>query len=168
MLMKELVRKFDELVEGMDLGKVGSLTNLKLYDIAMDKSYNSDLFYDFCQEQYDTFVEELEVKMKHVGNTSWFRIDFEDGIYGNAYSYDDYDKKADKKKMLLNEFLYSLNVEEDNLEDEYVGYEHILFKELNDFIDGLKTIISTYTYIETYKQNQLQYWKEFLMDQETV
>lgn len=168
MLKEKLVRKFDELVEGMDLSKIGTLTNLKLYNISMDESYDSDLFYEFCQEQYDGFVEELEVKMKHVGNTSWFRIDFENGLYGNVYSYDDYDEKSDKKKMLIEEFLYSLNVDEDNLDEEYDGYERILFKELNDFVEGLKTIVETYTYIETYKTNQLQHWSEFLMDQEIV
>ena len=117
------------------------------------------MFSIFCQQQYDLFTEELEVKMKHIGTTSKFRIDYEDGLYGNVYYYDDFinASKKEKMKMLFEEFLdYECDDFEDETDEEYVE------KIITEYVEDLKTIVDTYKTIDDFKQHQLEYWNEFI------
>ena len=81
---------FNKELSKINYDVIGSLTDLKLHLIAMEENCDDELFSMFCQQEYDLFTEELEVKMKHVGRTSKFRIDYENGLYGNVYYYDDF------------------------------------------------------------------------------
>ena len=125
----------------------------------MEENCDDELFSMFCQQKYDLLTEKLEVKMKHVDRTSKFRIDYENGLYGNVYYYDDFvnASKKEKIKMLFQEFIY---YEYDALEDE--TDEEYIEKMIIEYVEDLKTIVDTYETIDDFKQHQLEYWNEFI------
>ena len=150
---------FNKELSKINYDVIGSLTDLKLHLIVMEENCDDELFDIFCQQEYDLFTEELEVKMKHVGMTSKFRIDYENGLYGNVYYYDDFvnASKKEKMKMLFEEFLdYECDDFEDETDEEYVE------KIITEYVEDLKTIVDTYETIDDFKQHQVEYWNEFL------
>ena len=164
----------DEVVE-----YVGNITNLKLYDAnylaykIAEESGNEEVFEafnNFCQESFDTFMEDSEspmrgLKLKHLGRTSSFRIDTEDGLYGGAY-YDDYNNasKEEKKQMLYEEFLYIQNTDESDFEEMDKDEIELLIEEMKDYIENFNNIIEAYKEIEDFKKNQVEYFKEYIED----
>ena len=159
MKMEKVQLIFNKELSKINYDVIGSLTDLKLYLIAMEENYDDELFSIFCQQQYDLLTEELEVKMKHIGTTSKFRIDYEDGLYGNVYYYDDFinASKKEKMKMLFEEFLdYECDDFEDETDEEYVE------KIITEYVEDLKTIVDTYETIDDFKQHQVEYWHEFI------
>ena len=165
----------DEVVE-----YVGNITNLKLYDAnylaykIAEESGNEEVFEafnNFCQESFDTFIEDSEspmrgLKLKHLGRTSSFRIDTEDGLYGGAYYYDDYNNasKEEKKQMLYEEFLYIQNTDESDFEEMDEDEIELLIEEMKDYIENFNNIIEAYKEIEDFKKNQVEYFKEYIED----
>ena len=165
----------DEVVE-----YVGNITNLKLYDAnylaykIAEESGNEEVFEafnNFCQESFDTFIEDSEspmrgLKLKHLGRTSSFRIDTEDGLYGGAYYYDDYNNasKEEKKQMLYEEFLYLHNTDESDFEEMDKDEIELLIEEMKDYIENFNNIIEAYKEIEDFKKNQVEYFKEYIED----
>ena len=165
----------DEVVE-----YVGNITNLKLYDAnylaykIAEESGNEEVFEvfnNFCQESFDTFMEDSEspmrgLKLKHLGRTSSFRIDTEDGLYGGAYYYDDYNNasKEEKKQMLYEEFLYIQNTDESDFEEMDEDEIELLIEEMKDYIENFNNIIEAYKEIEDFKKNQVEYFKEYIED----
>ena len=165
----------DEVVE-----YVGNITNLKLYDanylacrIAEENGNEEafEAFNNFCQESFDTFMEDSEspmrgLKLKHLGRTSSFRIDTEDGLFGGAYYYDDYNNasKEEKKQMLYEEFLYIQNTDESDFEEMDEDEIELLIEEMKDYIENFNNIIEAYKEIEDFKKNQVEYFKEYIED----
>ena len=165
----------DEVVE-----YAGNITNLKLYDanylvcrIAEENGNEEafEVFNNFCQESFDTFIEDSEspmrgLKLKQLGRTSSFRIDTEDGLYGGAYYYDDYNNasKEEKKQMLYEEFLYIQNTDESDFEEMDEDEIELLIEEMKDYIENFNNIIEAYKEIEDFKKNQVEYFKEYVED----
>ena len=163
MKMEKVQLIFNKELSKINYDVIGSLTDLKLHLIAMEENCDDELFSMFCQQEYDLFTEELEVKMKHVGRTSKFRIDYENGLYGNVYYYDDFinASKKEKMKMLFEEFVYSeylygIFLEDNETEESYVQ------ERIESYVGNLKTIVDVYETIDDFKQHQLEYWNEFL------
>ena len=138
---------------------VGTLTDLKLHSIIFLDTFDDDLFYEFCRFNFREFTRDLTVEFKHVGRTSKFRIDYENGLYGNVYYYDDFVNvsKKEKMKMLFEEFLdYECDDFEDETDEEYVE------KIITEYVEDLKTIVDVYETIDDFKQHQVEYWNEFI------
>ena len=168
MKKEELRIKLMEMITDEVIEYAGKITNLKLYDAnylacrIAEESGNEEAFEafnNFCQESFDTFMEDSEspmrgLKLKHLGRTSSFRIDTEDGLFGGAYYYDDYNNasKEEKKQMLYEEFLYIQNTDESD------------FEEMKDYIENFNNIIEAYKEIEDFKKNQVEYFKEYIED----
>ena len=163
MKMEKVQLIFNKELSKINYDVIGSLTDLKLHLVAMEENCDDELFSMFCQQEYDLFTEELEVEMKHVGRSSKFRIDYEDGLYGNVYYYDDFvnASKKEKMKMLFEEFVYSeclydIFLEDNETEESYVQ------ERIESYVGDLKTIVDTYKEIEDFKDCQIELWNEFI------
>ena len=180
-MKKETLRiKLMGMITGEVVEYVGNVTNLKLYDASylacriVEESGNEEAFEafnNFCQESFDTFMEDSEspmrgLKLKHIGRTSLFRIDTEDGLFGGAYYYDDYNNasKEEKKQMLYEEFLYLQNTDESDFEEMDTDEIKMLIEEMEDYIENFNNIIEAYKEIEDFKKNQVKYFKEYIED----
>ena len=163
MKMEKVQLIFNKELSKINYDVIGSLTDLKLHLIAMEENCDDELFSMFCQQEYDLFTEELEVEMKHVGRTSKFRIDYENGLYGNVYYYDDFvnASKKEKMKMLFEEFVYSEYLYDIFLEDNETE-ELYVQERIKSYVGGLKTIVDTYKEIEDFKDCQIELWDEFI------
>ena len=138
---------------------IGTLTDLKLHSIVLLDTFDEYLFYEFCRFNFREYTRNLTVEFKHVKNSSKFRIDYKNGLYGNVYYYDDFvnASKKEKMKMLFEEFLdYECDALEDETDEEYIE------KMIIEYVEDLKTIVDTYETIDDFKQHQLEYWNEFL------
>lgn len=145
---------------------------------------NTDYFYRFCVVSYDQMVEELkqdgiEYKVYHIGRTSsfythdgriisWDRrgygIDFEstipdalENIYG-GYGIPDIVFEATKEPMIRTD-----NIDDDDFceyEDciDYIASGDFLKDIENEFSDALRIR----EYIDDFKQNQVEYFKEYI------
>ena len=180
-MKKETLRiKLTEMITDEVVEYVGNITNLKLYDAnylacrIAEENGNEEVFEafnSFCQESFDTFMEDSEspmrgLKLKHLGRTSSFRIDTEDGLYGGVYYYDDYNNasKEEKKQMLYEEFLYIQNTDESDFEEMDTDEIELLIEEMKDYIENFNNIIEAYKEIEDFKKNQVEYFKEYIED----
>ena len=142
---------------------VGTLTDLKLHSIVLLDTFDEDLFYEFCMTNFYDYTRDLTVEFKHVKNSSKFRIDYKNGLYGNVYYYDDFVKipKKEKMKMLFEEFVYSeclydIFLEDNETEESYVQ------ERIESYVGDLKTIVDTYKEIEDFKDHQIELWNEFI------
>ena len=163
MKMEKVQLIFNKELSKINYDVIGSLTDLKLHLVVMEENCDDELFNMFCQQEYDLFTEELEVEMKHVGRSSKFRIDYENGLYGNVYYYDDFvnASKKEKMKMLFEEFVYSeclydIFLEDNETEESYVQ------ERIESYVGDLKTIVDTYKEIEDFKDCQIELWNEFI------
>ena len=142
---------------------IGTLTDLKLHSIAFLDTFDEDLFYEFCRFNFREFTRDLTVEFKYVKRSSKFRIDYENGLYGNVYYYDDFvnASKKEKMKMLFEEFVYSeclydIFLEDNETEESYVQ------ERIESYVGDLKTIVDVYETIDDFKQYQVEYWNEFI------
>ena len=142
---------------------VGTLTDLKLHSIVSLDTFDEDLFYEFSYNKFYDYTEDLTVEFKYDKNSSKFRIDYKNGLYGNVYYYDDFVKipKKEKMKMLFEEFVYSeclydIFLEDNETEESYVQ------ERIESYVGNLKTIVDTYKEIEDFKDHQIELWNEFI------
>ena len=144
---------------------VGTLTDLKLHSIVSLDTFDEDLFYEFCIANFNNYTENLIVEFKYVKNSSKFRIDYKNGLYGNVYYYEDFvnASKKIKMKMLFEEFAHSEHLQLAFLEDNETEEPYIQ-ERIKSYVDDLKTIVDTYKEIEDFKQHQVEYWNEFLKE----
>ena len=142
---------------------IGTLTDLKLHSIVFLDTFDEDLFYEFCRFNLREFTRDLTVEFKYVKRSSKFRIDYENGLYGNVYYYDDFvnASKKEKMKMLFEEFVYSEYLYDIFLEDNETEESYVQ-ERIKSYVGYLKTIVDTYKEIEDFKQHQLEYWNEFI------
>ena len=144
---------------------VGTLTDLKLHSIVSLDTFDEDLFYEFCIANFNDYTENLIVEFKYVKNSSKFRIDYKNGLYGNVYYYEDFvnaSKKA-KMKMLFEEFAHLEHLQLAFLEDNEIEESYIQEK-IESYVGNLKTIVDTYKEIEDFKDHQIELWNEFLKE----
>ena len=142
---------------------VGTLTDLKLHSIVSLDTFNEDLFYEFCIANFNDYTENLIVEFKYVKNSSKFRIDYKNGLYGNVYYYEDFvnASKKIKMKMLFEEFAHSEHLQVAFLEDNEIEESYIQEK-IESYVGNLKTIVDTYKEIEDFKDRQIELWNEFI------
>ena len=142
---------------------VGTLTDLKLHSIVSLDTFNEDLFYEFCIANFNDYTENLIVEFKYVKNSSKFRIDYKNGLYGNVYYYEDFvnASKKIKMKMLFEEFAHSEHLQLAFLEDNEIEESYIQEK-IESYVGNLKTIVDTYKEIEDFKDHQIELWNEFI------
>ena len=142
---------------------IGTLTDLKLHSIVSLDTFDEDLFYEFCMTNFYDYTRDLTVEFKHVKNSSKFRIDYKNGLYGNIYYYDDFAKasKKAKMKMLFEEFMRSEHLNYIFLEDNEIEESYIQEK-IESYVGNLKTIVDTYKEIEDFKDRQIELWNEFI------
>ena len=155
MFYKELAKIEYELI--------GTLTDLKLHSIIFLDTFDEDLFYEFCRINFREFTRDLTVEFKHVKRSSKFRIDYENGLYGNVYYYDDFvnASKKEKMKMLFEEFVYSEYLYDIFLEDNETEESYVQ-ERIESYVGDLKTIVDTYKEIEDFKDCQIELWNEFI------
>ena len=142
---------------------VGTLTDLKLHSIVSLDTFDEDLFYEFCISNFNDYTENLTVEFKYVKNSSKFRIDYKNGLYGNVYYYEDFvnASKKIKMKMLFEEFAHSEHLQLAFLEDNEIEESYIQEK-IESYVGNLKTIVDTYKEIEDFKDRQIELWNEFI------
>ena len=183
--MMETIESLNNVIESINLNSlsnIGETTNLKLYDIAFDYCDIEDfeeLFNYFCEVEYNMFIEylnTLDLKMTHIGNTSSFYIESTRKDFYSDYYQDEYEGKDNKEKLQLlldNEAnLYSLYCDEIIFKDgkvysidtDCIDKEDIKFytRELLDTIGIIRDINKAYEYIENFKNEQIELFKEFL------
>ena len=142
---------------------IGTLTDLKLHSIIFLDTFDEDLFYEFCRINFREFTRDLTVEFKHVKRSSKFRIDYENGLYGNVYYYDDFVNvsKEEKMKMLFEEFVYSEYLYDIFLEDNETEESYVQ-ERIESYVGDLKTIVDAYKEIEDFKDCQIELWNEFI------
>ena len=142
---------------------VGTLTDLKLHSIVSLDTFDEDLFYEFCITNFNNYTEDLTVEFKYVKNSSKFRIDYKNGLYGNVYYYEDFvnASKKIKMKMLFEEFAHSEHLQYAFLEDSEIEEPYIQ-ERIKSYVGDLKTIVDTYKEIEDFKDRQIELWNEFI------
>ena len=142
---------------------VGTLTDLKLHSIVSLDTFDEDLFYEFCIANFNDYTENLIVEFKYVKNSSKFRIDYKNGLYGNVYYYEDFvnASKKIKMKMLFEEFAHLEHLQLAFLEDNEIEESYIQEK-IESYVGNLKTIVDTYKEIEDFKDRQIELWNEFI------
>ena len=142
---------------------IGTLTDLKLHSIIFLDTFDEDLFYEFCRFNFREFTRDLTVEFKYVKRSSKFRIDYENGLYGNVYYYDDFvnASKKEKMKMLFEEFVYSEYLYDIFLEDNETEESYVQ-ERIESYVGDLKTIVDTYKEIEDFKDCQIELWNEFI------
>ena len=177
----ELKKIFDYIKENNDA--LTNYTDLKLHDASFyfyrdmqndfplcyaddDKNSEYNYFYSFCEISFDQFKEDLSENgidfyktVDYIGHTSKF------------YCYAGHDRDAE---TMINDFLYddysSFEIENGKFSfSHYYGVseiindlEYFVKNALNDFKAKTADAIEIYKYIEDFKQNQVNYFKEFL------
>lgn len=177
---QELKKIFDYIAENRDA--LTGYTDLKLHDTsyyaysemendfplcyADDNGSEYDYFYRFCESSFDQFIEDLhengidfEKTIARLGRTSSF------------YCFSGHDRDAE---TMINDFIY----------DDYSSFEiingafsffncfgiseiindleYFVKNALSDFKAKTADAITIYSYIQDFKQNQIDYFKEFL------
>ena len=163
-MKKEKVESmFYEELSKIEYEVIGTLTDLKLHSIVSLDTFDEDLFYEFCITNFNDYTEDLTVEFKYVKNSSKFRIDYKNGLYGNVYYYEDFvnASKKIKMKMLFEEFAHSEHLQLVFLEDSEIEESYIQEK-IESYIGNLKTIVDTYKEIEDFKDRQIELWNEFI------
>lgn len=160
--------------------------NLKLHDVSyyswksaetnfpeIEEDMN-DLFYDFCDVSYMFLEEDFNYygyeweKRQYIGRTSSFYLsgyqirgyrteteDIDDILYEVLEKNGYYDSIPDIKdgKIVIDDY-----IEDSKANIEYIGSEEFI-RDFNKEIDG---IIKMYEYIKDFKDNQVEYFKEYL------
>ena len=165
-MKKEKVESmFYEELSKIEYEVIGTLTDLKLHSIVLLDTFDEDLFYEFSYNKFYDYTEDLTVEFKYDKNSSKFRIDYKNGLYGNVYYYEDFvnaSKKA-KMKMLFEEFAHLEHLQLAFLEDNEIEESYIQ-ERIKSYVGDLKTIVDTYKEIEDFKDHQIEYWNEFLKE----
>ena len=132
-----------------------------------DKNSEYNYFYRFCESSFDQFTEDLQndkidfhKTVDYIGRTSKF------------YCYAGHDDDAE---TMINDFIYSEYGDEYEIKNgafsfshyygvsEIInGLEYFVKNAFNDFKAKTADAITIYNYINDFKQNQIEYFKEYL------
>ena len=187
--IEKLNQQFKKLQKHtQDLG----YTNLKLYDVSFYVGNDEKLlkhFENFCECEYDYFqywLEENNLKTEQLGRTSSFYFHSLDKNPYSFYDFDIYDMKDDQNifdtlgyglesetELLLNssnlkEFYYDLS-DSDELDDLETELEDAI-EELEEYLQAyykeIKGVKRAYKWLESYKDNQIENFKDFVANNE--
>ena len=132
---------------------------------ANDENGEYSYFYRFCDQSFDQFKENLNEKkidffktVDYIGHTSKF------------YCYAGHDENAEN---IINDFIagdYSFDIENGRFSfSQYYGMseiindlEYFVKNALNDFKEKTADAVTIYNMIKNFKENQTEYFKEFL------
>ena len=134
----------------------------------------NDLFYDFCDISYHFMVEDFNEsgyeweKRQYIGRTSSF--------YLSGYQIRGYRTETEDIDSILSEVLEKYGwydsipdiedgkiVIDDYIEDSKANIEYIASEEfIQDFNKEISGILKMYEYIKDFKDNQIEYFKEYL------
>lgn len=178
---QELKKIFDYINENRDA--LTGYTDLKLHDVSFycyddmkndfplcyaadDQNSEYNYFYSFCEMSFDQFKEDLSENgidfyktVDYIGHTSKF------------YCYAGHDRDAE---TMINNFLYDdyTSFEIENGRFSFSGFhgtgeiindlEYFIKNAFNDFKAKTADAITIYNYINDFKQNQIEYFKEYL------
>ena len=194
-LLNSNIKNIEEKI-GNKIDCIGSQENLKLYDVSdycCENDIDIELFNDFCQFEYDNFIETLkenDIELGYIGRTSTFRVqgDFFFNDDRNYYTLEEIEKLSLNEKIgyLIENYFYCnynyifnfeydkkgniINFDYEELKNYILSFNDSkevlknIYEELfrNNVIEELNNIVSTYKYIEEFKNNQLECFKEFL------
>lgn len=167
---------FKNKLDNKIVAYIGELTNLKLYDVfsyVMDEFDSEDkameIFDRFAEDMYEDFKlfeDDICIQRYYLGRTSSFFIDDCDTEIIDYYYANEYREEKDiekKKEMLIDEFIYTwINADEDIIEEEYnKGDIKILVDSFISFTEALNNIYKGYKYIEEFKENQVEIFKQW-------
>lgn len=182
---KELKKVVDYLEENKSAWN--EQRNLKLYDVAFYdykedfpltfKRYGDDEFNEFCKLEYRHFLEWLDEEeidkniLHYIGRTSSFYIGeyggedivyilgdiYSNNVYGNAFNY--INISSDYKITPFGNW----KLTDDEVQDEL---NYIVSNLFDDVKAVFEPIIKVASYIDSYKENQLDYFKEYLSYEE--
>lgn len=144
-----------------------------------------DDFYWFCDDSYRLFKEDLEENFEidfsemqnYIGTTSSFYLHDRNNICFDKYRNIDYNTSVDwfvsnlyglEYLNLENGFIYLNESEREGLEnyEERIqidnDLDYIINDLYNDVVNYCKDIITVYEIIKSFKDNQVEYFKEYL------
>lgn len=190
--IEKLNKQFKKLQEHtQDL----SYTDLKLHDVAYyigDDEKSLNVFEDFCQFQYDMFLEwldENDLNTEYIGRTSSFYFHGQ-----NIYDFDIYDMKEDNNIFdtlgygleselgtlfnsesmykafydFENYYQYDL-LDSDDLDDLEIELENAI-EELQEhliaYYKEIKAVKRAYKWLEDYKKHQVENFKDYVENNE--
>ena len=160
--------------------------NLKLYDVSFHASEiiekyplvkqennESDLFYNFCETQYDCFTEWIEEEnidkktMVYIGRTSSFYLtDLHDENIGTvisdllsriSYGYIDIDIAGTMIPFTASEYY----TEEEQIEEAQAEMNYIACGDfLKDVKEYMQDAVKLADYIDSFKEHQIEYFTE--------
>lgn len=165
-------------------------TNLKLHEIAMLDILDYDVFNNFCLDEYnnwESFLDEHYLEAIYIGRTSTFYLNPK---HYNMYTFDYHGQINIKKVILLICEFSGLDTDYikisdkgliEDLEDinftdgsvytwENYFLEEMSIKviysdlknEVSKFFDELKEVKAGYEYLETFKENQVNIYADYL------
>ena len=142
-LKKEMMARFDDAV----IKNIGSLINLELNKGLL----NQDNFMELVG-----LLNKENVEMIKPAKLNMFYLDKSTHIYGNVNYYFEYNNETDgseKKQMLFDEFIHSMNLnKEDLINDE--NEINAVKKNFDKFLNDLKSINNVYQMINDLKKNE--------------
>lgn len=154
---------------------------------------NCDLFQDFCNINYEITIQELKgmhsinfhEMQNHIGRTSSFYLyDFYatynrslqiDGMIYNFYnkyidnnSFQNLTINFDDLKLEIEFQEYDIknnyNYDEENMEEISIALDYFIEDFYSDFINHCKDIEIVYKQIKDFKDNQVQYFEDYLQN----
>lgn len=148
------------------------------YPLPYEENEDYDLFYRFADISYDQFIEDLredgiKFEPKHIGTTSKFYLHDNDIIEFTGRYRDEFNWEY-MLYNLVNRYGYndvvpditangSIDENDKYLEDCEANLKYIaeeMYKEITEYYFG--DVIKIYDYIKDFKENQVQYYKEWL------
>lgn len=152
--------------------------------------YEYSYFYIFCEDEYRLFLEDLkenfgiDFKDFHyqLGRTSSFylhdqsiiqlrshKIDMGDtmeGIMNNLYGWNNWifynDNGTINEEKTLSGYEDYISSEEEILEHIENELDFIINEAYNELVKEMKNVLVVYDYIHNFKENQVEYFKEWL------
>lgn len=190
LLNSEFLEKTSELKKELeklyiDIKEATVTTNLKLHELANTIDTEGwDSFNVFCEGEFDNFNEflkEKNVKMVHVGRTSSFylisnnTLSFYNSMINGFYNINDLDIFIGELSSYIDvpdvfeyerpdDYLYNIDMPDyrETLEDDIFSTDQFLKTELPELKKELDNVKSCYQYIEQFKAESIEFYKEFL------
>lgn len=133
-------------------------------------------FYEFCEQSYDTFIEYLSEEgidfnktIHRVGMTSKFYLteiedSYADNIMLDLMDYFFNDEDIIYLNILNGHITYNKEYGDDSVNDLEYFVEYFM-----EFVDGfLNDAYKIYNYIKDFKENQIEYFKDWLVFHEDI
>lgn len=142
--------------------------------VVFNEDYLSDMFYTFCDIEYDNLIEECKLSgidfdelRDNVGRTSSFFLGKLHNTYEDKYivalaeAVDEFNVSMLSFKMIDGKIRFEAEdgYDIDDVLNEMLGLVECLYSELKDKLDD---IVGVYDYIKEFKDNQVDNFREFV------